>query len=119
MPAPGTVTDFLTLVRQSGLLAPRALDGYLARLGPAAPPPDRPEALAGCMVRDGLLTHFQAEQLLRGKNRGFLLGRYRILEQLGAGGMGAVYLAEHVQMARRVALKVLPPDQAAEPLKVA
>ena len=37
-------------------------------------------------------------------------GRYRIQELLGEGGMGAVYLAEHTLMRKRVALKLLHPD---------
>src|SRR5438132_2573282 len=44
---------------------------------------------------------------------GTRLGRYEIRAKIGAGGMGEVYLAEDLQLHRRVALKVLPPDVAA------
>lgn len=37
------------------------------------------------------------------------LGGYRILQQLGAGGMGVVYLAEDISLKRKIAIKVLPP----------
>ena len=36
-----------------------------------------------------------------------LAGRYRIVELVGSGGMGAVYRAEHVHMRKAVAVKVL------------
>ena len=45
--------------------------------------------------------------------------RYRILARLGAGGMGAVYVAEHTLMRKRVALKLLHPSMAQTPEAVA
>ena len=57
-----------------------------------------------------LLTKFQARMLLAGRNGGFFLGPYKILDQLGQGGMGRVYKAIHQTMNRVVALKVLTPQ---------
>ncbi len=50
---------------------------------------------------------------------GRLLGDYRILHRLGAGGMGQVYLAEQLSLQRRVALKILKPELAADPTALA
>src|SRR5437868_5404529 len=44
---------------------------------------------------------------------GTRVGRYEIRSKIGEGGMGEVYLAEDSQLRRRVALKVLPEDLAA------
>ncbi|HEY1548115.1 MAG TPA: serine/threonine-protein kinase [Kofleriaceae bacterium] len=41
---------------------------------------------------------------------GTIIGQYRIVRKIGAGGMGAVYLAEHTLVGRRAAIKVLLPE---------
>jgi serine/threonine protein kinase len=64
-------------------------------------------ACAQILIDRKLLTTYQAEQLLAGQGDGLVLGQYRILERLAAGGMGQVFKAEHVLMKRVVALKII------------
>ena len=44
-----------------------------------------------------------------------MLGRYRVLEPLGRGGMGEIYLAEDPALGRRVAIKVVAFEQQGDP----
>src|ERR1051326_2755317 len=106
MPAPTTAAEYLDLVRKSAVVDDKKLDQYLEQSQGERPLPAGPAQLAEGMVRDGLLTNFQAEQFLQGKWRRFSIGKYSILERLGSGGMGNVFLCEHTLMRRRVAVKV-------------
>ena len=38
------------------------------------------------------------------------VGAYRVLQQIGEGGKGSVWLAEHLALKRRAALKMRPPE---------
>ena len=50
---------------------------------------------------------------------GTSLGPYKIIEQIGAGGMGEVYLGEDTRLGRKVAIKVLPAEFASDPERLA
>lgn len=94
---------FLDLLRKSNLLTPEQIEEAVAHM----PETDRATVAARHLVGLGVLTKFQAEMLLAGRSSGFVLGQYRILDQLGRGGMGRVFKAMHQTMHRVVALKVV------------
>src|SRR5947209_5921789 len=109
---------FLDALRQSGLLAIDRLDAQVRRSAAEGPPEDARE-LAVRFVRDGLLTPFQAERLLQGRWQDLIIaGKYAVLALIGAGGMGQVYLCEHLVLRRRAAVKLLPARLVADPVAV-
>ncbi len=105
-----TLEDFVKTVLRSGLLDRRRLDAALA----AAPPGQRETAqgLADFLVRNGRLSRYQAQKLLKGTFLGLILGPYQVLAPIGKGGMGMVYLARDYRVGQLAALKVLSPSKA-------
>lgn len=103
-----TTSEFITLLKKSDLLTHADLqDAALT----AAQLDDPTQAeIANVLVEDGYLTRFQADRLLEGSFRGLVIDGYKILEVLGRGGMGWVYIAEDLETQWRVALKVLPEE---------
>lgn len=101
-----TIEDFLTVLRKSGLVEASQVDQLAAPWKGATGP--LPDALPEAFKKADLLTDWHIRQLRKGKHRGYFLGQYKLRQELGKGGMSAVYLAEHTGMKMPVAIKVLP-----------
>ncbi len=112
MSAPVTADDLLAVLGKSRLLETAEIDEYLRRQQAQTALPDTSAGLAELLVRDGILTRFQADNLLKGKWMRFFIGPYKVLEAIGTGGSGVVYLCEHGRMRRKVAVKVLLAEKA-------
>lgn len=102
---------FIDLVQRSGLIDKDQLDAVLLPLKGQAGEDPTVDALADRLIEAGHITRWQCDKLFEGRHRGFFLGKYKLLDHLGTGGMSCVYLAEHVLMQRRVAIKVLPKNR--------
>jgi serine/threonine protein kinase len=101
-----TIAQFLETVDKSGLLdAARIAEATLAWPDRSLPLPDE---LVQALIDAELLTKWQTDQLRKGRHKGFVLGKYRLLRLLGAGGMSSVYLGEHTTLHSKAAIKVLP-----------
>jgi response regulator RpfG family c-di-GMP phosphodiesterase/serine/threonine protein kinase len=106
---------FAERLLQLYLLDAASLETFLTERGGRCLDLRDDEHLGRALVQAGLLTNFQLERVLSGNTHGLVLGSYRLLDRLGSGGMGVVYLAEHCLLKRRVAVKVLPVDDDCPP----
>ena len=103
------ISTFQRCAIASGLATQDDLDRARAALRAVMPSgqPIDDEQLAVQLIAMGRLNTWQAAQLRAGRTT-FTLGPYRIIDSLGKGHTGDVYMAEHSVMGRIVAIKVLP-----------
>ncbi|MFK7817724.1 MAG: protein kinase [Planctomycetaceae bacterium] len=102
--------QFLQLLESSQLLAPKVVASVRRKVGSLSEGVQNdPRKLAATLANSKIITSWQARRLLSGKDGGFYVGRYKLLDLLGSGGMGRVYLAEHLKMHQLVAIKILRP----------
>ena len=100
-----TLEHFVAQLEDSGVISAADIAAFQNSL---SPPAESAEDLGKLLVKHKKVTKLQAQLVYQGKGDRLLLGNYLILDKIGAGGMGDVYLAEHRRMERRVALKTLP-----------
>lgn len=105
MTALQTPQEFVAAVRGGRLVDPDRLRAFVAVL--RGQPPLTARRIADRAVAAGLLTRFQADEVVAGRADDLVLADYRLLSQLGEGGAGGVFLAEHGPTGERRAVKVL------------
>ncbi len=105
-----TSEQFVEFVRKSRLVEQEALESQVLRIRTenGGQLPEDPVDVAKAFQKSELLTQWHCEKLLTGKYKGFFLGKHKLLGHLGTGGMSTVYLAEHMGMHQKRAIKVLP-----------
>ncbi len=105
---------------RSGLLDAPKLEACLEAVPPEKRTPDAIDRrMARQAVNSGLLTLWQAQQLLAGRYQGLRIDRYELQELIGQGGMGRVYLARDSRLRRPVALKILSRERISNPRALA
>ena len=101
-----SVDGFLKHLSDSGVLSSDEVQQVESQIPPAKRSKDA-LSLARELVRLKKLTVFQANVLYQDQPAPLILGNYVLQDQIGTGGMGVVYKAQHRRMKRDVAVKVL------------
>lgn len=106
---------FLAALIRLRLMTPEGVRDFLDEDPDAISRYTDAEALGAELVSTGRLTDYQLARVLAGRTHGLVFGNHRVLDRIGAGAMGEVFLAEHLFLKRRVAIKVLKVDEDCSP----
>ncbi|HEY1064532.1 MAG TPA: protein kinase, partial [Pirellulales bacterium] len=105
--------EFVKRLRESQLLPPGVIEvavrdciGWNEAEKPSV------ELLRRYLIDHSLITSWHIARLERGQFGGVFLGPYRLVRLVGSGGTSRVYVAEHTQLPRQVAVKVLAEEAA-------
>ena len=99
-----SVNGLVHALRDPRLLPPEQFEELSTNLLPRCPDAN---ILAQELIYRGWLTPYQVHQIARGKANSLVLGSYVLLEPIGEGGMGKVYLARNWKLHKRVAVKII------------
>lgn len=106
-----SVEQYQDLLRRSGLIEPPRLDQVLDEIQQEHGGRVTDSKILGeALVQAKVITAWQHEKLMRGRCKGFFMGRYKLLRHIAKGGMSDVLLAQDTEKKRIVALKVFPPQ---------
>jgi serine/threonine protein kinase len=109
-----SIDQFVEIADDLGLIDAAEARAIVTRLTEAQPRCNSRQ-LGRELVAAGKLTSYQAGAICQGKAKGLLIGRYTVLDKLGAGGMGMVFKVQHRRLKQVVALKILPPSLTRNP----
>ncbi|MCP4464862.1 MAG: serine/threonine protein kinase, partial [Planctomycetaceae bacterium] len=101
--------SFLNLLQKSGLCDSDELKATVSELFEKADGrPINLQQLTDHLVESDFISPWHVKKLTAGKYKGFFLGKYKLWQHLGTGGMSTVYLARHTLFKQMRAIKVLP-----------
>jgi response regulator RpfG family c-di-GMP phosphodiesterase len=108
---PPAALSFLGRLLHLQLVPLHAVDQFLDQTASRLADFSSPEQVGQALVEAEILTRYQLDRVLAGSTYGLVLGNHRVLDRLGAGAMGTVFLAEHLLLKRHAAIKTMPVDE--------
>src|SRR5258708_3162467 len=90
------VHAFLDHLLKLQLLSASFSERFLRNSGSRISDIENEEQLGRALVQAGILTEYQLDRVMVGTTHGLVFGNHRVLNRLGSGSMGVIFLAEHM-----------------------